>query len=178
MADASAIARPYAKAIFEVAQSSGELSQWSDRLALVSAVIADPTMHALIGSPRIDHQQLADVVVGVCGDKLNDAARNAVKLIAENGRLEHVPDIAEHYEALRAEAERMVEAELQTAVNIDEQQQQRFAAALEQRLGRTVKLVCTTNPELIGGAVIRAGDMVIDGSVKAQLQKLAGAVSA
>lgn len=178
MADASTLARPYAQAIFEVAKESGQFAPWSERLTLISSVVADPQMKALISSPRVERDQLAGLVNDVCGDRLDDNARNLVRLLAQNRRLGATADVAEQFEELRAEEERVVEAELQTAVEIDESQRDRFAKALEKRLGRSVKLVCTTNPDLLGGAVVRAGDMVIDGSVKAQLQKLAGAISA
>ena len=101
-----------------------------------------------------------------------------MRLLAQNRRLPALSAIAEQYEILRAEAERTIKAELETALPISDGEQHRIAAALKNRLGREVELVVTTNRELVGGAVIRAGDLVIDGSIRARLERLAAAVSA
>lgn len=177
MAENSTVARPYASAIFDVAQKASDLAGWSDRLELIAAVVADPTMMALIGSPKAEAGQIAGLINDVCGDKLNAEGQNLVKLLAENDRLTSIADIASRYDELKAEAEKTVEAEVITATPIDDAQQQKLATALQQKLGRSVRLNCSVDEDLMGGAVIRAGDMVIDGSVKTRLQKLAGAIT-
>jgi len=178
MAENSTVARPYASAIFDVANGAGDLSAWSDRLTTIAAVVADPTMTALIGSPKAESSQLASIINDVCGDKLNDQAQNLVKLLAENDRLLSVSDIAERFEELKAEAEQIVEAEVITAEPIDDAQAEKLKTALQARFGRSVNLQRKVDQTLMGGAVIRAGDMVIDGSVQSKLQKLAGAINA
>lgn len=178
MAENTTLARPYAQAVFDLARDEGNFSDWSDTLALLSAVASDPTMQALIRGSRADRGQIAALFIDVCGEHIDDKASNFVRLLAQNARLEVLPEIAAHYDLLRAEAERVVEAELETPLPVTEAQQEKIISALEKRLGRSVNLLTKTNEALIGGAVIRAGDLVIDGSVQAQLQKLAGNLSA
>ena len=178
MAEISTVARPYAQAVFDLAKDQENFSAWSGALAVLSAVASDPTMQALTRGARVDREQISTLFIEVCGKHIDDNARNLVRLLAQNARLEVLSLIATHYEVLRADAERVVEAELETPLPVTKAQQKKIILALEERLGRKVNLATKTNKGLIGGAVIRAGDLVIDGSVQAQLQKLAGALSA
>jgi F-type H+-transporting ATPase subunit delta len=177
MAENSTIARPYAQAVFELAKEQGRLQQWSEMLQLAAMVVADANVKSLIGNPRVDKQQLMDLILGVCGDGLDDNARNFLAVLAENGRLSLLPIMSELYEAYRAEEEKVVQAELISAFPVNEEQQQKIAAALKARLGREVSLNCKTDQSLLGGAIIRAGDMVIDGSVTGHLNSFANALS-
>ncbi|KAA3631485.1 MAG: F0F1 ATP synthase subunit delta [Proteobacteria bacterium] len=178
MAETASLARPYVRAIFDIAQPQGELAAWSDQLALIKAVTEDPQVKALEGHPRVSADQLAGLVIGVCGDGIGSQAANLVRLLASNRRLSVCGEIAAQYERRRAEAENTVEAELESATELDETQKRQIAAALEKKLRRSVKLDCTTNPDLLGGAVIRTGDWVYDGSVRAQLANMAAALKA
>ncbi len=177
MAEKSTIARPYAQAIFDQAAASGQLPQWSENLALASAVAQDEGMRSVIGNPRLSNAQLVDLFLGVCGGKFDDTAKNLVKLLVENGRLSVLPEIVSLYEAYRAEAEKTVKAEVVSAYPVTSTQQTSIKEALKARLGREVELVCTTDNSLVGGAIIRAGDMVIDGSVTGQIEKLTHALT-
>ena len=138
---------------------------------------ADPNIGALFNNPRVSRHALAGVFTDICGDQLDRNAKNLVRLLAQNRRLHALPVIAEQYERLRAEAEQTVQAELESALPVSDAQQQRIAEALSQRMGRRVELTVKTNEELLGGAVVRAGDLVIDGSIRARLEKLATAIS-
>lgn len=178
MAEISNIARPYAQAVFELADSGGDFGHWSDALRTMALVAADPDMRALFNNPRISRRDTGRVFTDVCGDRIDGQGRNLIRLLAQNRRLHALPAIEEQYETLRAEAERTIRAELESALPVSEQELQRIASALKARLGRDVELVCKINEKLIGGAVIRAGDLVIDGSVQARLEKLAAAVGA
>ena len=135
-------------------------------------------MAALFSNPRVSRQQAADIVIELLGEAVGDEPKNLVRLLAQNRRLQALSAISEQYEILRAEAERTIRAELESALAISDEEQHRIAGALKTRLGREVELVVTTNRELVGGAVIRAGDLVIDGSIRARLERLAAAVSA
>ena len=178
MAELASLARPYVRAVFDIARAESNLGGWNDQLELISVVVSDSRVAALEGNPRVTREQLADLVIAVCGDGIGDGARNLVRLLAENRRLSVVPEIAAQYVLLRAEAENQVEAELMTATEVDEAQRQKISDALQARLGRSVKLSYSVDTGLLGGAVIRTGDWVYDGSVKAQLQKMAAALSA
>lgn len=177
MAERSTIARPYAQAIFELAQKDGDLARWSDALDLLTMAARDPNLAPLLGSPRIGRQALADLLIDLAGSRLNDAGRNFVRLLAETRRLVLLPDIATQYNQLRAEAEGTIDARLIVAQPVDAAARERIAAALSKRLDRKVTLAVETDPSLLGGAVIRAGDLVIDGSVRGRLASLAATLS-
>lgn len=172
MAEKTTIARPYAEAVFELAQQRKELPRWSDMLELAANVAADPRMSALVGNPNVGKDQLARLFLEVCGDKLSAEGQNLIRVLVENERLDVLTEIAELYATYRAEAERTVEAQVVSAFPVDETQKQQIIAMLKKRLGRDVTLSCETDKALLGGAIIRAGDLVIDGSVTAQLGKL------
>lgn len=172
MAEKTTIARPYAQAVFDLAQQRKELPRWSDMLQLAAAVAADPRVSALVGSPRVTDEQLTKLFLDICGDKLSSEAQNLIRLLVENGRLDVLTEIAALYETYRAEAERTVEAKVISAFPVDEAQKKQIITMLKKRLGREVSLSCETDKSLLGGAIIRAGDLVIDGSVTGQLAKL------
>lgn len=172
MAEKSTIARPYAEAVFSLAQEQSQYKEWSDMLAFTAAVSANDDMLGLIGNTNINKKQLAEIFIGVCGDKLNDQGKNLVKVLLENRRLAILPEIAEQYEVLRAEAEKTIEAEVISAFEVSDAQKQDIISKLKARLGREVSLTCRVDESLIGGAIIRAGDLVIDGSTQGQISKL------
>ena len=176
MADQANLARPYAKAIFELAQEQGNLAGWSDQLELLSTIAASNEMLSFISNPRVSDADVADLIFAVASDNLSAEAGNLVRLLVRNGRVEVLPEISRAYAVLKDEAESIVEAQMTTAANIDDSQKQQFADVLQKSLGRTVKLDFDVDEELIGGAVIRAGDWVVDGSVKAQLEQLVSAI--
>jgi len=172
MAEKSTIARPYAQAAFDIANEKGDLKGWSEMLQLVAAVSTDALMQDMIGNPSIEREKVIDIILNVCSDKLNDEGKNFVKVLAENGRLNVVAEIAERYEEHRAEAEKTVEAEVTSAFALSDAQIKAMTDALKKRLGREVNLITKIDDSIVGGAVIRAGDLVIDGSVSGQLDKL------
>jgi len=167
------LARPYAEAVFRLAREQKTLAGWSEMLQLASAVAADPQMTRLIDNPRIPRARFVDFFLDVCGKKLDKDGANFVRLLTENHRLALLPEIAALYEALRAEAETRVEAEVVSATAVSDAQLKTIAAALKKRLGRDVTLATRLDPSLVGGIVIRAGDLVIDGSVRGKLGALA-----
>lgn len=175
------IARPYAHALFELAQEQNNLSAWDERLRLLAVIAGDTALINLTYDPSVSSVQLAQLIIDVCvdaGGKLDDGGENLVKLLVRNGRVNAIGDIAQAYAAHKAEAEKIVAAEMVTATPISDSQQKQFAETLRSTLGRNVNLEFEVDEALIGGAVIRAGDWVVDGSVKAQLEQLAGALSA
>lgn len=177
MAEKNTIARPYAQAVFDLATSQKNLPAWSEMLALTAAVVSDKQLQPLIGNPRIDKARVVELIIDICGDRLDTLGQNMIKVLNENNRLALLPEIAAQYELYRAEAEKAIQAEVITAFPVSDEQQVAIAASLKKRLGRDVTLVCKTDKTLIGGAIIRAGDMVIDGSVIRHLDRLASALS-
>jgi len=177
MAELSTIARPYAQAIFEQAQASGDYARWTDMLELLGVVAQDENLAPLLGSPRIGRQALADFVIEIADERLDEAGRNLVRLLAEGRRLALLPEIGVQYNALRAEAEGTIEARLITALPVDATACESIAAALSKRLNRKVTLTAETDASLLGGAVVRAGDLVIDGSVRGRLERMAATLN-
>ncbi|MGI9319504.1 MAG: F0F1 ATP synthase subunit delta [bacterium] len=178
MSDLTNIARPYAQAVFELARDNDDLAGWGDQLSLLAAVAADQNMVELLKNPAFTTEQQTSLIQEICGDNLSADGNNLVKLLVNNDRVNALPEIAAVYAEKRAEAESVIEADMITATPIDDAQREAFSKALQSKLGRSVKLNFEVNEELIGGAVIRAGDWVVDGSVKAQLEQLVGAVAA
>lgn len=172
MAEKTTIARPYAQAVFEFAQQAKQLPRWSEMLRLAAVIASDARVANLIGNPRVSKGQLGELIIGVGGDKFDKDAQNFLRLLIENDRLDVLIEIVELYEHYRAEAERTVEAHVTSAFPVDEAQKQQVAAMLKKRLGREVTVSADVDPNLVGGAIIRAGDLVIDGTVLGQLAKL------
>ena len=176
MAEKSTIARPYAEAVFETAQASKQLKEWSAILQTITLITTDENMQSMIGNTNVNKEQIAQLIVDVADSAnksvMTDQGRNLIKLLAMNHRLNVVAEITEQFETLKAEAEKTVEAEIVSAQKVSSAQQTLIAKKLKARLGREVSLKCSVDKSLIGGAIIKAGDMVIDGSVSSQLNKL------
>lgn len=176
MAELSQIARPYAKAVFELAREQGDYRPWSALLEKLAALVSDPQLRPLLNHPRVTRAALTEALIQGLG--ATDAkASNLVRLLAENGRLVSAPEIATQFESLRAEAERTVEVGITSAVTLPEAQRNALVAAIGKRLSREVQVEWSVDPELIAGAVIRAGDTVIDGSALGELRRLQTALS-
>ena len=177
MAETITVARPYAQAAFNYATEQQALREWSDMLALLATVAADPDMVRVIESPQLTEKQLADLMVDICGDRLTDKGANFVRVLADNRRLELLPDISALFEIQRQQAEGTIKAELVSAYPATDEQQALIIESLRRRLGKDIELSCSTDAGLLGGAIIRAGDLVIDGSVRGKLQRLGSALS-
>jgi F-type H+-transporting ATPase subunit delta len=178
MTDRTTIARPYARAAFAAAQARGFLPAWSDALHTAATVVADPRVANLLGNPRVTAQQLAEFVIAIGGGKLGDEWHELVLMLAQNGRLAVLPEIATLFDALKDEAEGVVDVTVTAATALDAKQQETLTTALTKRLKRQVRLRSEVDAALIGGAVIRAGDLVIDGSLRTQLERMAFELSA
>lgn len=172
MAEDETLGRPYARAVFELARDAGALPEWSGRLAAAAQVVEDPQFRELIDNPRLTVADVAQILLDILGDRLDEAARNLIRVLADNHRLAVLPTLATLYEEYRAEAEGTVEAQLISAFPVEEEERQRIARALKTRLGREIHLECAIDERLLGGAVVRAGDLVIDGSVRGKLEQL------
>lgn len=176
MAEKTTIARPYAQAAFDLAGAAGDLKGWSAMLQLVAMVTEQATMQDLISNPSVKRDKLVDLIIDICGANLNEAGRNFVRVLGENKRLNVVTEIAAIYEQQRAEAEKSVDAQVVSAFKLSVAQLATLSEALKKRLGRDVNLVAKVDESIIGGAIVRAGDLVIDGSVTGQLDKLSHAL--
>lgn len=172
MSSLSQIARPYAKAVFQLAQEQSTLSAWSEGLLHLAELVADESIGSLLGHPRVEPSVLVDALAPALGSDLGEQGRNFLVVLAEQGRLSALPDIKLQFDALRAEAERTVAVTITTAESVDAERQGSFAEVIAKRLGREVQIDWATDDSLIGGAVIRAEDLVIDGSIRGELERL------
>ena len=176
MAELTTLARPYAKAVFAEAQEKNALDAWSDDLAILAAFAADADMAKVLVHPSLTAEQQAQALTDVCGDKLKDAAKNLVAVLAENKRLPLLPEIAALYEELKAQLQNTVDVVVTSAQELSSDQADKLAQALKAKLNCDVRLTSEIDESLIGGAIIRAGDLVIDGSITGKLSKLAEAM--
>lgn len=177
MAETATVARPYAQAVFRLAREQKALASWSEQLEMLATVVRDQEMSLLLGSPRLTQDQKADLIIDICGDGLDKDGKNFVRMLVQNRRIGLMPEIADQYRKRRAEIERTVEATLVTAQSIDDAQRDQIRDALAKSLDRNVSLDTEVDESLIGGAIVKADDTVIDGSVRGKLARLAGATS-
>ncbi|MFM7626439.1 MAG: F0F1 ATP synthase subunit delta [Gammaproteobacteria bacterium] len=176
MADIATIARPYARAAFEHAHAAGQLAPWGEMLARAGAAVEDECVAALIGNPHVQRAELVALIGEVAG-AADGRSRNFMQLLADNGRLAALPQVAAQYAALRAEVENTVDVTVTSALPLTAEQSEKLVQALSRRLRRTVRLSATVDPSLVGGAVVRAGDFVIDGSLRGRVERLANTMA-
>nr|WP_113867103.1 F0F1 ATP synthase subunit delta [Brenneria salicis]NMN93337.1 ATP synthase F1 subcomplex delta subunit [Brenneria salicis ATCC 15712 = DSM 30166]RBP61642.1 ATP synthase F1 subcomplex delta subunit [Brenneria salicis ATCC 15712 = DSM 30166]RLM30428.1 F0F1 ATP synthase subunit delta [Brenneria salicis ATCC 15712 = DSM 30166] len=172
MSEFVTVARPYAKAAFDFAVENQAIDRWQTMLAFTAEVTRNEQMAELL-SGAVAPLELAKTFIAVCGDQLDEAGQNLIKVMAENGRLLVLPEVLEQFIQLRAAQESTVDVDVISASTLSEQQLSKIAAAMEQRLSRKVKLNCKIDKSVMAGVVIRAGDMVIDGSIRGRLERLA-----
>lgn len=179
MAEKATVARPYARAAFEFASAAKTLAAWSDALTGAAAVVGDARVRRLIGNPKITSTQLIDFIADVLspGGKIDPKVHNFLDELARNRRLGLLPEVAAMFETMRNEVENVADVRITSAVVLSDAQRQRFAAALKKRLGKEVHLSCDVDANLIGGAIVRSGDLVIDGSLRAGLERLASEIA-
>ncbi len=171
-------ARPYAKAAFELAKKTGNYDAWSERLLFLKAIVADKNVAAMLDDPENTATDRATLIDKVAGDRLDAESANMVRLLAENNRLPLMGDIGELYEVLRADEEGILEAQVVSAMALDEHYKMKLAEALQRKFNKKINIVESVDASLIGGAIIRAGDVVIDGSIKGRLAQLNTSLSA
>jgi len=172
MAELSTLARPYAKAVFELARDTSRFGDWSNVLRGLADAVSDPAVAAAIGHPAIGKGQLSQALVEAIGGTIGSDGSNLLRLLIDNGRLKLAPAIASEYEALRAEAEATIDIEITTAAAVAPERLATLVDAVAKRLQRTLNVTTKVDESLIGGAVIRAGDLVIDGSSVGELERL------
>jgi F-type H+-transporting ATPase subunit delta len=175
MSNLTIVARPYAKAAFDFAVEQNALAAWADMLFFAAEVAKNPLAVEQLSSNGAADTQAA-FFIQVCGEQLNTHGQNLIKLMAENQRLLALPAVFEEYLRLKAEYEKEMTVDVVSATVLSAAQQDKLIVALSQRLARKVKLNCSVDPTVVGGMLIKAGDLVIDGSVRGKLDRLATAL--
>lgn len=177
MAELATIARPYAEALFRVAQA-GDIAAWSALVADMGALAAHPDVRAFVGNPRLTERQVADTFLSLLKTELPAEAKNFVAMLTENGRLELLPEISAQFHVLKNAAQGAADAEITSAFAMSEAEVGRLVATLEKKFGRKLNPTVKVDPELIGGVRVTVGDEVLDTSVRARLQQMHAALAA
>ena len=175
MAELATTARPYARAAFASATASAQVAQWSTFLGRAAAAVHDPQVQPLIGNPRVPLSELVDFLQQIAGG--GQPQRNFLHLLADNRRLRLLPEIAAQFEVLRARAERIADVDVISAQQLTGEQATKLQAVLERRLGLAVRLHPQVDPALVGGAIVRYGDFVVDGSLRGRIERLGAAMA-
>lgn len=176
MAEVRTIARPYAEAIFKLAKNKDELPAWSEMLQLTAAIAADARINALIGDPKFPAKRLGALLIEICGDKLTDEGRNFIVLLAENSRIDILPEVSELFEQLKIRHEGVLGAKITSAFAMSDTQLRDLVADLEGKFKRKIEAKVSIDPELIGGVKVEIGDEVLDASVRGKLEAMAVAL--
>ena len=175
MSDLTTIARPYAKAAFDFAVEKEQLEQWGQMLSFAAEVAQNAQVKELLSS-SMSADKLAEIFVAICGEQVDAHGQNLLKVMAENGRLKALPDVSEQFFILKKEHEKEIDVEVISATELSDEQLANIGGKLEQRLARKVKLNCSVDEALLGGVIIRAGDLVIDDSARGRLNRLSDAL--
>jgi F-type H+-transporting ATPase subunit delta len=177
MAELSTLARPYARAAFEYASDEQALDAWLGELQLIAAVVSDKAVKIVLSDPSLTTEAQAEVFIALFGDELGASRQRFLHVLAENRRLGLAPHILTQFAQLKSQRERSVNVEMVSAFEIPDAVRERITQALAKRLDREVVVSTSTDSSLLGGVLIRAGDLVIDGSVRGRLNKLAEALT-
>lgn len=173
MAELSTLARPYAEAAFKRAKQTNSAKVWSEALLFLSALVQDHDLSAIISNPRVAKEKIAQLLLDICQDQIDDEAKNLLKMLIENGKLRLLPKISELFEQYKAENEGYVNVDLYSAYSLTKAEQSKYVSMLEKQLNKKVNAVVSVDKSLIGGILAKAGDKVIDGSIRGQLHQLA-----
>jgi F-type H+-transporting ATPase subunit delta len=172
MSELATLARPYAAAVFKRSSETGSTETWSKSLAFIAAVLDDKEISALVGNPKVSKVKLSELMLDICQGQLDEEGANFLKLLVRNSRLILAPTVAKLFESYKAESEGYVDVEVATAYAFTKEEKLSFASTLEKTLSKKVHMNVTVDKSLIGGVLVRAGDRVIDGSIKGQLQQM------
>jgi F-type H+-transporting ATPase subunit delta len=176
MSSALSLARPYARAAFEMARSANALGEWAGKIAFAAEVAADPRVIALFGDPRIAQKDLAALVTPE-SEGVDSPFAGFVRVLSENGRLPVLPEIGALFEELKHEAERVLKVSVRSATAMDDSETTKLKDALKRRFGRDIEIEQSVDASMLGGAIIDAGEVVIDGSVRGRLARLSQALA-
>jgi F-type H+-transporting ATPase subunit delta len=177
MAELATIARPYAEATFALAKQRGELVKWSEMLSLIVNVYAAPQFQTAIAGPTVTSSDVENLILAICGERIDGQARNLVQLLVRNGRLSALAEMQKLYEQLKSEDEGVVEANIESAYPLQDQQLEQIVNLLVKRYNKKISPTVGVDPELIGGIKVQVGDKVWDASVRGRLQQMAAALT-
>ena len=173
MVDLVTLARPYAEAVFKRAKETNSSQSWSDQMTYLSVVMQDKDLISLVGNPKVERNRIIQLILEVCSDHLDAEGANLVKLLVQNDRLLLAPQIASLFESYKADDEGYVDVDVTSAFELTKTEEKNIEKVLQTKLNKSVRIKVAVDKQLIGGFLARAGDIVIDGSIKGRLQQLA-----
>ena len=177
MIEPTTLARPYARAAFEHARAAGDLAAWQAALSELAAITAEPKVAAAMRDPNQTAAQRASTLASLAGEAVPPAVANLLAIMADNHRLSLLPEVAMLFDQLKQAVESTVAVHVTSAYPLCDAETQQLADTMQEKLARSITLTSETDPSLLGGALIRADDLVIDGSVRGRLNKLAGTLT-
>ncbi len=177
MIEPTTLARPYARAAFEHARAAGDLAVWQTALSELAAITTEPKVAAAMRDPNQTAAQRAATLSGLAGDAVPLPVANLLAIMADNGRLSLLPEVAMLFDQLKQAVESTVAVHVTSAYPLSDAETQQLADMMQKKLVRSITLTSETDPSLLGGALIRADDLVIDGSVRGRLNKLSGTLT-
>jgi F-type H+-transporting ATPase subunit delta len=177
MAEIATVARPYAEAAFKAALEKSQLGPASESIALVAAIAADEQMRSALMNPRVSAQQKKDLFYAVAGDRIDPTVKNLVSVLVDGHREVLIGSIAEQFEELKREHERVLQARITSAQPLSESQRAEIVSSLERRYGKKIEAQLDVDPQLLGGARVQVGDQVINASVRDALAQMAAALT-
>ena len=177
MSNVTTLARPYAKAAFDLADADNATGSWNDMLALAGSLVSEESMATLLQSPEVGGKQVVKILSDIAGESFNDRFRDYLWVLAENKRFPLIPEIATLYQKLREEADKLLRVKVVSAFALDENQATRMKEALARRFEREILLESEVDSSIIGGAIVYADGQVIDGSLKDRLTKLSNSLT-
>ena len=177
MAELATIARPYAEAVFRLAKQGNALPAWSDALNLIASVYQDPQMQTAMANPKVSAADIEKLLLAICGERIDDVARNLIQLLVHNRRLSVLAEIRESFEQLKLEDEGKLDAKISSAFPMEEAQRSQVVDLLSSRFKRKINATVTVDPDLIGGIKVEVGDKVWDASVRGRLQTMAATLT-
>ena len=177
MAELATIARPYAEAVFRLAKQGNALQAWSDALNLIATVYQDLQMQAAMANPKVTSADIERLLLAICGERIDDVARNLIQLLVHNRRLSVLAEIRELFEQLKLQDEGKLDAKISSAFPMEDAQRSQVVNLLSSRFKRKINATVTVDPDLIGGIKVEVGDKVWDASVRGRLQTMAAALS-
>ena len=172
MSELATSARPYAVAVFKRAKETGSMQNWSQNLVFMSAVTSDDGISGVVDNPKIAKQSVSELLIDICQEQIDKEAENFLKLLVHNGRLLLLPTIAKLFEEYKAEYEGYLDVQVTSAYELSEEAHKSLAENLEKSLGKKINMNVAVDKSLIGGVLVRAGDQVIDGSIRGRLQHM------
>ena len=177
MSSLTTLARPYARAAFDLAERAGKLADWHQALENAALVVSEPALNALLDNPALSSAQAVSLVTDTLGDGLDEEVKRFLAVVAENDRLALLPEVKRLFGIMREQAEQRLTVRVVSAVPLEDDQARRMNEALAKRFACEIQLQNEVDPGVLGGAVIYAGDQVIDGSLRGRLNRLQSALN-